>query len=250
MAALEARDLVCVRGERVVFAGLGFRLQSGEALTLVGANGSGKSSLLRLLAGLLRAADGELLWNDNAVAADIDGYRRRLRYVGHLDPVKPVLSVRENLEFWARLQGAGTGLVEDALARFGLDGLADVPGRLLSAGQRRRLNLARLIAGMPAPAPLWLLDEPTSGLDAASVATLEALLAFHREAGGLVVVATHTAIDLPGSAALDLGAFGYDGLDDDPDEAGEAEPPPASASPAQPEGEAGPEAEPGAGGAG
>jgi heme exporter protein A len=221
MAALEARDLVCVRGERVVFAGLAFRLEAGGALMLTGANGSGKSSLLRLLAGLLRAADGELLWNDASIQADPEGHRRRLRYVGHSDPVKPVLSVRENLEFWARLQGAGTGLVQDALARFGLDALADLPARFLSAGQRRRLNLARLIAGMPdPPAPLWLLDEPTAGLDAASVATLEALLAFHREAGGLVAVATHVELDLPDAIELDLGSYAALYVDDaDLDEA-------------------------------
>lgn len=208
MAALEAQELVCVRGERVVFAGLGFTLEAGGALLLTGANGSGKSSLLRVLAGLLRAADGQVLWNGVSIGADPEAHRRRLRYVGHQDPVKPVLTVRENLEFWAQLQGSGTGLVDDALERFGLAALSAEQGRLLSAGQRRRLNLARLIAGMPdPPAPLWLLDEPSAGLDAGSVATLEAVLEFHREAGGLVVLATHIELDLPGAVELDLESF-------------------------------------------
>ena len=195
---LEARDLACLRGERVVFAGLSFALAPGGALLLTGPNGAGKSSLLRLLAGLLVPAEGSLLWGGEDALADRARHARRLRYVGHGDALKPALTARENLAFYARLWG---GEVEAALTALDLLPLADLPARVLSAGQRRRLGLARLAL---APAPLWLLDEPTTGLDAASVQRLGALLARHREAGGMVLAATHLPLPLPGAAELRL----------------------------------------------
>ena len=204
MALLEAQDLVCVRGERTVFAGLSLALEAGEALVLSGPNGSGKSSLLRLLAGLLRPATGRILWQRSPIADDPQAHRGRLAYVGHQDPVKPVLSVRENLVFWTRLKGGAERAVSQALERFGLLALADVPGRMLSAGERRRLNLARLLS---APAPLWLLDEPTVGLDKGSVAALEAVLAAHRREGGLLLIATHLPLALAGSRELGLARY-------------------------------------------
>jgi heme exporter protein A len=204
MTLLEAQDLVCIRGERAVFGGLSFALEAGEALLLAGPNGSGKSSLLRLVAGLLPPAAGRLLWQGTPVSDDAEAGRARLRYVGHQDPVKPVLTVRENLLFWARLQGGTSAAVEPALARFGLAALGEVPGRMLSAGQRRRLNLARLLL---VPAPLWLLDEPTVGLDKAAVAALEAVLAEHRAGGGIVLLATHMALRLPGARELTLDRY-------------------------------------------
>jgi heme exporter protein A len=208
MTLFEGRDLTCIRGERQVFAGLGFALAEGGTLVLHGPNGSGKSSLLRLMAGLLTPAEGVLAWGDRPLSADPDGHRARLRYLGHLDAVKPVLSAAENLLFWATVHGGQRDNQEDgvagALERVGLTGLAHVPGRLLSAGQRRRLALARLFL---APAELWLLDEPTVGLDADSVGRLQASLADHRGDGGRVVVATHTALDLPGADSLDLTDF-------------------------------------------
>lgn len=204
MALLEAEDLVCVRGERTVFARLGFALEPGEALLLGGPNGSGKSSLLRLVAGLLRPADGRLLWQGAPFADDPEAHRARLSYVGHQDPVKPVLTVRENLLFWARLRGAAAEATDDALERFGLGALGSVPGRFLSAGERRRLNLARLLV---APAALWLLDEPSVALDRASVAALEAALAVQRRAGGIVLLASHVPLELPGARKLDLAQF-------------------------------------------
>lgn len=189
MALLEARDLLCVRGERMVFAALGLALDAGEALVLSGPNGSGKSSLLRLLAGLLRPAAGSILWQGRAIAEEPELHRARLAYVGHQDPVKPVLSVRENLVFWTRLKGGDAAAVPQALERFGLGSLAEVPGRMLSAGERRRLNLARLLA---APAPLWLLDEPTVGLDIASRQfLLDHVRRLCREEGLAVLWATH-----------------------------------------------------------
>lgn len=189
-AVLEARDLACLRGDRAVFAGLSFALPAGAALLLTGANGAGKSTLLRILAGLLRPAEGAVAWQGTDVAADPAAHAARLRYVSHQDALKPALTVTENLDFFARLWG---GEVAPALAAMALTPLADLPARVLSSGQKRRLALARLAL---APAPLWLLDEPTTGLDAASVERLGPLLAAHRAAGGIVVAATHIPLPL------------------------------------------------------
>lgn len=199
--------LACRRGDRLVFVGLDFRLAPGEALVLRGPNGSGKSSLLRLMAGLSRPEAGRLAWAGEAVAADREAHADRLHYVGHLDAIKSALTVFENLAFWARLRhgAVGRGELDRALGRVKLSRLADAPARFLSAGQRRRLTLARLLA---APAALWLLDEPSVGLDDASLAVLEAMLADHRAGGGMVALATHTAIALPDAGELRLDAFG------------------------------------------
>lgn len=203
MADFEGRSLQCRRGGRDVFVGLDFTLPAGGALLLTGANGSGKSSLLRLMAGLLRPASGALLWDGRPVAAEAEAHAARLHYLGHLDAVKPVLTVAENLTFWAALRG-GASAVDAALDAFGLTALAAVPGRLLSAGQRRRVALARLLA---APAELWLLDEPSVGLDQASVGRLAAAITAHRAQGGRVVVATHTALELGDPQRLCLDAL-------------------------------------------
>ncbi len=195
---LEAQDLACRRGERAIFAGLSFRLAPGEALLLLGANGSGKSSLLRLLAGLLAPAEGRLLWDGTDALADRAAHATRLRYLAHQEALKPSLTATESLDFFAWLWG---GTPAAALARLDLSPLADLPVRLLSAGQRRRLALARLAL---APVPLWLLDEPTLGLDAAAVGRLGGLLASHRAAGGMVLAATHLPLPLPGARELQL----------------------------------------------
>lgn len=207
MSLFEGRDLTCIRGERRVFAGLDFSLPAGGALLLTGPNGSGKSSLLRLMAGLLKPAGGELLWNGAPIAAEPEDYRARLHYLGHQDGVKPVLSAAENLVFWSGLRGAAPDGVADALARFDLTNLAAVAGRLLSAGQKRRLALARLLA---APAELWLLDEPGVGLDAASLDRLGGEIARHRAGGGRIVASTHgdLPIELAQTLALDDFAAG------------------------------------------
>lgn len=205
MSLFEGRDLMCIRGERHVFAGLGFAVAAGGALLLVGANGSGKTSLLRLMAGLLRPAAGGLSWAGAPIADDPEAHRERVRYVGHLDGVKPVLSARENLSFWAGLHGpASAEDLRRGLAAFTLEDLAEAPGRILSAGQKRRLALARLVAS---PGELWLLDEPTVGLDAAAQKCLAAAIAAHREGGGWVVAATHAPLDLPGAQTLALEPF-------------------------------------------
>ncbi len=198
------QGLGCIRGERLVFSDLSFHLSAGSALLLVGANGTGKSSLLRLMAGLLPPAAGTLSWNGIAIADDPDAHRRRLCWLGHLDAVKPGLTSLENATFWATIAGnrQPREAAGGALDRLGLGPLADTPGRFLSQGQRRRVALSRLLV---ADAPLWLLDEPTVGLDAAAVATVEALLAGHLGAGGSVVLATHVPIALPGGRHLALG---------------------------------------------
>ncbi|WP_439594454.1 heme ABC exporter ATP-binding protein CcmA [Falsiroseomonas sp.] len=195
---LEARDLACWRGDRAIFAGLSFQLEAGGALLLLGANGAGKSSLLRLLAGLIPPAEGCLQWDGVDALADRVAHAARLRYLSHQDALKPSLTARENLMFYSRLWG---GDVEAALEAVGLTELAELPARILSSGQKRRLALARLAL---APARLWLLDEPTVGLDAASVARLGGLLAAHRAAGGAVIAATHLPLPLPGARELAL----------------------------------------------
>jgi heme exporter protein A len=197
-AMLEADSLAAFRGERLVFRDLSFTVPAGGALVLAGPNGSGKSTLLRLLAGLGRAAAGRLLWSGEDALADRTAHAARVTYVGHLDAVKPGLTVTENLRFTARLSG---GHVEAALRQLGLETLAELPARMLSAGQKRRLALARLVLSAT---PIWLLDEPTLGLDVASVDRFGTVLAAHRARGGLIVAATHLPLPLPGSAELRL----------------------------------------------
>ncbi|MEO3474692.1 heme ABC exporter ATP-binding protein CcmA [Roseomonas sp. CAU 1739] len=195
---LAARDLACLRGERAVFAGLSLAVPPGAALLLTGANGAGKSTLLRILAGLLRPAEGAVTWAGADIAAEPAAHAARLRYLSHQDALKPALTVAENLAFFAGLWGGAVGPALDALA---LGALADLPARVLSSGQKRRLALARLAL---APVPLWLLDEPTTGLDAASVDRLGPLLAAHRSAGGIVVAATHIPLPLPDAREIRL----------------------------------------------
>ncbi len=201
LIAFSGENLTCIRGERMVFSGLGFTVVKGDALVLTGPNGSGKSSLLRMMAGLLPPADGVMYRDAMDIRDDPEGHRGGLHYVGHQDAIKPMLTVSENLAFWAGIRQA-PAQVDSALALFGLAAMADNPARLLSAGQRRRLNLARLAAS---PAPLWLLDEPSVALDTASVAVLVRLIAEHRGTGGIVIVSTHIdlGIDAPKSLALD-----------------------------------------------
>ena len=186
------------RGERLVFQDLSLRVAPGGALVLAGPNGSGKSTLLRLLAGLVRPAAGRLLWNGEDALADPAEHGRRVAYLGHQDAVKPGLTVTENVRFSAAVSGRP---ILAALRAVGLDHLADLPARMLSAGQKRRLALSRLLLSA---ARLWLLDEPTLGLDAASIERFGLLLAQHRTGGGMVVAATHVPLPLPGAADLRL----------------------------------------------
>lgn len=205
-AVFRADQLSCRRGDRLIFQGLGFSMAPSGALLLLGRNGSGKSSLLRLLAGLLKPASGQLFWGEETLNGEREAHAGRLHYLGHQDAVKPVLTVEENLLFWARLHDpeAPAERVEAALAAFNLKPLAQTAGKLLSAGQKRRLALARLLA---ARAPLWLLDEPSVGLDYDSVGRLEEILAQHRAEGGMVALSTHAELALPEAEVLQMGDF-------------------------------------------
>jgi heme exporter protein A len=195
---LVVEDLACVRGGRRLFQGLSCTVVAGDALLITGPNGAGKTSLLRLIAGLLRPAAGRIalegLEADGTIGASA-------HFVGHLEAVKGALSAEENLSFVRALLG-GRENVAAALARLGLETLASFPARMLSAGQRRRLALARLLV---VPRPLWLLDEPTTGLDADGKKTLAAIVAAHLANGGLVVAATHAPLDLARAREIRLG---------------------------------------------
>lgn len=207
MQSFSGHRLDCYRGERRVLHDVDFSVTRGGALLLTGPNGCGKSSLLRAMAGLLRLGAGTIVWNDQDIADDLEAHRARVAYIGHLDALKPVLNVRENVGFWAELAGspgdrtAVDRSVDEALAAFGIGHLAELPARILSQGQRRRANLARLIT---VPAPLWLLDEPTVGLDTAAVAALDTAIGAHRAKGGIVVAASHITALSPGVDHLDL----------------------------------------------
>ncbi len=187
---LSVRNLTCSRGGLPVLEGLSLSLAAGQALVLRGPNGSGKTTLLRTIAGLQPADAGEIVHDEDTLA-----------YAGHLDGVKAVLSVAENLTFWAGLHGQGS--IAAAVADFDLAGLEDRAAQHLSAGQRRRLGLARLaVTGRP----LWVLDEPTVSLDTASVARFAAAVGGHLRGGGAVLVATH--VDLGFDAeTLDVTRF-------------------------------------------
>lgn len=174
---------------------------------LRGTNGSGKTSLLRLLATLIAPARGRLVWNGAPVETDVGAYRAALNYVGHQDGVKPGLTPRETLGFWLALRGSasrGASLLDNALAEFALEPVADWPCRWLSAGQRKRLALAGVVG---ARAVIWLLDEPTSALDHDGQLRLERAIAAHRAAGGLVVIASHTPIDIPCACTMMINDF-------------------------------------------
>jgi heme exporter protein A len=210
LSVFTGEGLSCRRGGRIVFAGLGFALQPGKALLLTGPNGSGKSTLLRVMAGLMAADAGGLSWDGLPVVEDPAAHRRRLHFLGHLDGVKPVLTVSENLRFWAKIRmpkrrrAERAQAVAAALAAIQLEALEEIPARLLSAGQRRRVALARLLT---AYAPLWLLDEPTSGLDDTAVVLFERAVDQHREAGGMVVVSSHGGPAPKGAVRVPLAEF-------------------------------------------
>jgi heme exporter protein A len=195
---LSATDLACRRGGREVFAGVSFSVEGGESLTIRGRNGAGKSSLLRMAVGLVRIAGGRLALEGGDPELTIG---EQAHYLGHLDALKPSLSVEENLRFWSDFLGAAAVDLGEPLRAVGLDALADLPAAYLSAGQRRRLSIARLLA---VKRPLWLLDEPTSTLDAAAQTKLGEIMRAHLAGGGIMLAATHSPLQLEGTRELNL----------------------------------------------
>jgi heme exporter protein A len=200
---LFASALACRRGGREVFAGVNFSVASGEALTIRGRNGAGKSSLLRMVVGLLRIEEGKLALEGGDPELTI---AEQAHYLGHQDALKPSLSVVENLRFWSGFLGGSYGAPAEPLTKVGLDAVAEFPAGYLSAGQRRRLSIARLLA---VKRPIWLLDEPTSTLDDAAQERLAEFMRTHLAGGGLILAATHAALGLDGASELQLDQFGF-----------------------------------------
>lgn len=202
---LTATALSCVRGERRLFAGLDLAVGPGEWLHVQGENGAGKTSLLRILAGLSPAAEGEVFWQGEPIKVLAEGYRRQLLFLGHHGAVKEELTPLENLTLAAQLDG--TALEEmaalKALARFGLRGREDLNVRFLSAGQKRRVLLARLAVRQ---ATLWILDEPFTALDVKAVEMLSGLIVEHVTNGGIAILTSHQTIPLPNGKVLKVGA--------------------------------------------
>ena len=201
---LSCQELACRRGGRRVFEGLDFALEAGGALLLTGPNGSGKTSLLRMLAGLSPPVDGRILWRGAAISRDFAAHHARIQFIGHQDASKPNLTARENLVFWTAMRGGSKSGADAAIETFRLDKRADWPCRYLSSGEKRRLALARLLSS---PAELWLLDEPATGLDARARSVLLAAIEAHRRQGGCVVASTHVPLRLNRAKNLSLAEF-------------------------------------------
>ena len=194
---LEAHNLACQRGDRVLFSGLSFTLSAGELLQVAGPNGSGKTSLLKILCGISSPVEGEVRWAGENARRQGEAFRENLLYLGHHNAVKEDLTALENLQIAARLAGAPLGEDQalDALDRIGLVGREFLPAKVLSQGQKRRVALARLLVSR---APLWILDEPLTALDVKAIELIQSRLAEHLAAGGMVVLTTHQPIDVPG----------------------------------------------------
>ncbi len=185
---LSGREVCCVRGGREVFSGLSFEANSGEAIAVVGPNGSGKTSLLRLIAGILAPSGGSITLQGGEEELTLS---EQSHYLGHRDALKPALSVAENLNFWRDFLGGATSDPTESLEVVELDHAARLPAAFLSAGQRRRLSIARLLT---VRRPVWLLDEPTNALDTAGQKMFAQLMGDHLARGGLIIAATHTPL--------------------------------------------------------
>lgn len=200
---LSVSGLSCVRGERRLFAGLDFQVDAGEWLHVQGENGAGKTTLMRALVGLAHPAEGEIRWRGRPVAECGEDFRREMLYLGHHGAVKEELTPLENLRLAAALDGAELSEREAlaTLIRFGLKGREELPVRYLSAGQKRRVLLSRLVTRK---ATLWVLDEPFTALDVKAVDMLSAVIGEHLAAGGLAILTSHQAMPIPGGKALKL----------------------------------------------
>jgi heme exporter protein A len=194
---LVVENLSVARGDNVVFSDLSFEVGTGEALVVTGPNGSGKSTLLKTVAGFLRPVAGTLRFTETG-DADIDGL---CHYLGHANALKPSLTVRENLAFWRDFLGNPLASVEAALDSVGLRATVDLPAGYLSAGQKRRIAIARLLVSYR---PVWLIDEPTAALDTAAEQRFAELLQTHLDTGGIVLAATHQELAIAGPRRLDL----------------------------------------------
>jgi len=201
---LEAAGLECVRQQRTLFSALSFSLSAGERLRVAGANGSGKTSLLRILCGLLAPSAGEVRWRGERIDFLREDYSRQIVYLGHAPAVKDDLTAAENLEIACRLAGClfPGSILQKALAQLGVP--PDVPVRKLSQGQRRRAALARL--AVSGSVPLWLLDEPYAALDVHATALVDALIAEHAARGGAIVFTTHQETGAAPARVLELDA--------------------------------------------
>ena len=202
-SSLRANALTCVRGERTLFTGLDLEVSAGEWLHVRGENGIGKTSLLRLLSGLTKPAAGEIFWNEQLISADPSEYHRNLLFLGHRDSLKEDLTELENLSIATALDGIA--VTEDkillALHRFGLRGREDLPVNCLSAGQKRRVLLARLLLRQ---AKLWILDEPFNALDVRAVEMLSELILEHIASGGMAIMTSHQEIPMPNGRVVQL----------------------------------------------
>lgn len=194
---LEGKDLACVRGERTLFSHLNFTLGEGELLLVQGANGSGKTSLLRMVCGLMAPEFGDILWRGEKISEARESYHAEMAYFGHAPAVKEDLTAFENLNFSCQLGGISLGRdeVEGALAYLGLGHCLNLPAKSLSQGQRRRVGLARMLL---VKARLWILDEPLTALDQAALQLVQSLLGEHLQRGGMVLLTTHQAVSIPG----------------------------------------------------
>ena len=191
---LEARTISCVKGDRLLFDDLNLHLRPGEACQVLGGNGAGKTTLLRILCGLSLPDSGDVLWNGLPIGQDLGQFQCDLAYIGHTNGIKMDLTARENLAFSSAIQSSSAGLsIDDAIARVGLSGSENLLCRLLSAGQRRRVAIARLYLTRTS---LWVLDEPLGAIDADGIQDIESALEEHLSHNGMVILTTHQSLHL------------------------------------------------------